>query len=368
MILIQEYTLSVFFFILAMICWGSWANSLKIAPSTWSFELFYWDFTVGLIFSALIFALTLGSFGPHGRSFTNDLVHISRTSIFFALLSGFIWNAGTLLLSAAIRIAGMATAFPIGGGIAWILGIAVNYFIVLLDKGHPESNPLLLWGGTIFIIIAIVLTGKAYKDISEKTDKPANKGILLSVVAGLLIAFFYGFLVKSLDGKYVTGGSGTMTPYTAIFIFTLGALLSTLIIIPVMMKKPVEGMPVPKGSYFSAKFSTHLIGLSGSFVFVSGLVASLIAIGPASPAIAYALSNAAPVVAMLWGIFLWKEFHRASKNTRIIVVLIFIFYLIGLGLITASNAKRIEHDGTKTSQTAVINFSNHGVNRGWKIL
>ena len=342
MILIHEYSIAIFFFILAMVCWGSWANSLKIAPGSWSLELFYWDFALGLILSSLFFAFTLGSFGTSGRSFLADLRNVSLISLLFAMISGFIWNTGTLLLSAAIRIAGMSTAFPIGGGLAWILGIAVNYIIVLMDKGQPESKPLLLWGGVLFIILAILLSGRAYKNISDIPDKPAGKGILLAVIAGILIAFFYGFLIKSLDSTFVTGGGGTLTPYTAIFFFTLGAFLSTLLIIPGMMRKPLEGKPVYARDYFAASWKTHLIGLLGALVFLSGLVASLIAVGAASPAVAYALSNAAPVVAMLWGIFLWKEFQHASKGTRIMVALIFVFYLIGLGMITFSNTKNKE--------------------------
>ncbi len=350
MILIHEYSTAILFFILAMICWGSWANSLKIGPKSWTIELFYWDFSIGLILAALLYAFTLGSTGTQGRPFREDLLSLSLNSLLFALISGFIWNTGTLLLSSAIRISGMAIAFPIGGGIAWILGIAVNYIIVLLDKGKPESNPFLLWGGVVFIILAIILTGKAYRHISEKNEKTAIKGIFLSVIAGILIAFFYGFLVKSLDGRFVTGGSGSMTPYTAIFFFTLGAMIATVIFIPVMMTKGRKENPLGAKDYFSASFPTHMIGLLGGLVFVGGLEASLIAVGAASPAVAYALSNAAPLVAMLWGIFLWKEFKNASKKTMIIVTMIFVFYLIGLGMITFSNTKnKKQNDDRQTA-------------------
>ena len=87
MILIQHYTLAILAFILCMICWGSWANTQKMA-SNYRFELYYWDLIVGILFTAFIAAVTLGSMGEQGRTFWEDLEQASRMSILMALLGG----------------------------------------------------------------------------------------------------------------------------------------------------------------------------------------------------------------------------------------------------------------------------------------
>jgi len=195
----------------------------------------------------------------------------------------------------------------------------------------------LLWSGVVVIIFAIVLSGSAYKKLSSQQKKPSLKGIILSGLAGLVIAFFYGFVVKSLDSQFVAGGTGVLTPYTGVFFFAVGAFVSTFFFNPFFMKYPVEGAPVKMKEYFQGNLTSHLSGVLGGFIWMLGMVISFMAVGAAGPAISYALSNAAPVVAILWGIFVWKEFKSAPKNTNLILTTMFICYLIGLVLITSSN-------------------------------
>jgi len=337
MVLIQNYSLAIAFCILAMICWGSWANAQKIASKTWRFELFYWDMVWGIVFVSMLAAFTFGSLGSSGRTFLTDLQSADAASIGYAMLGGALWNLGNLLLVAAIAVAGMSIAFPIGGGIAWILGTLVNYIIIILAGGVPSNKPGLLWVGILIIVSAIVLSGIIYKRISRIRKKPSLTGILLSVIAGLLIAFFYGFVVKSLDPVFVSGGTGNLTPYTAVVFFALGVLLSTFLFNPFFMAKPVEGKPVTMKMYFAGSNKEHASGVIGGMVWMLGMVVSFMAVGAANPAIAYALSNAAPVVAMLWGIFVWKEFKDADQKTNKFLVTMFSFYIIGLVLITFSN-------------------------------
>ena len=243
MILVHDYTLAVFFFVISMICWGSWANTQKLAQKNWRFELFYWDLTLGLLLTAFVAAITLGNFGTEGRTFFEDLSQAGASSIFNAMLGGIVWNLGNILLVAAIAVAGMSVGFPIGGGIAWILGIIVNFILVILDKGKPEGNVVLLFSGVLVIIVAIYLSMLSYKRLAREQQKPSAKGILLSVAAGLLIAFFYGLVVKSLDNTFVAGGTGTLTPYTGVFFFAIGITVSTPIFNPIFMRFPVEVNP-----------------------------------------------------------------------------------------------------------------------------
>ncbi len=337
MVLIQNYWLAIFFCVLAMTCWGSWANAQKLAAKTWRFELFYWDMVLGILFMGLLSAFTLGSLGSQGRPFLADLQTADWRSAGFAMIGGALWNLGTLLLVAAIAVAGMAIAFPIGGGIAWILGTVVNYIIVVSAGGTASRKPALLWTGVAVIVSAIILSSVIYGRMAQQKKKQSLKGILLSVVAGVLIAFFYGFVVKSIDPAFVSGSTGNLTPYTALFFFTVGVFLSTFLFNPFFMAKPVEGEPVTARMYFKGAFMEHTSGIIGGMIWCIGMVVSFMAVGAANPAIAYALSNAAPVVAMLWGIFVWKEFKDADGLTHKMLAAMFSFYIVGLVLITWSN-------------------------------
>jgi glucose uptake protein len=337
MLLIGNYPLAVIFFIITMVCWGSWANMQKVAEKSWRFELFYWDLSIGLLLFATLAAFTLGSMGDAGRPFLEDAQHADPSSILYAMLGGLVWNLGNILLVAAIAVAGMSVGFPIGGGIAWILGIAVNYVLVLLDPEKTfEGDPNILWTGVAVIMAAIGMSMLSYRRLAAKKKKPTLKGILLSVLAGLLIAFFYGLVVKSLDNDYVAGGTGTMTPFTGVFFFSLGVFVSTILFNPFFMRYPVQGLPVRMREYWNGNLKTHLSGIIGGSIWMLGMVLSFMAAGAANPAISYALSNAAPVVAILWGVLIWKEFKGAPKGTNILLLAMFILYITGLALITAS--------------------------------
>ena len=337
MVLIDNYFLAVCAFVFCMTCWGSWSNTQKLAAKTWRFELFYWDFVIGLVLTALLWGFTLGSLGEHGRTFWADLQQADSQSIFYAMLGGTVWNIGNLLLVAAIARAGMAVAFPIGGGIAWLGGIIFNYIIEVSGGAEQLVLPTsMLFTGVVIIFIAIALTMVAYKKLASQQEQTSTKGIVLSVFAGLFIAFFYGFVVKSLDPQFVTGGMGNLGPFNGVFFFTFGAFVTTFIFNPFFMKKPVEGDPVTMKQYFSGNFKTHSIGALGGLIWASGMVVSFMAVGAGDPAVSYALSNAAPVVAILWGVFVWKEFKGAPEGTNRILAIMFILYLIGLGVITTS--------------------------------
>lgn len=338
MTLIENYPIAVAFFVLTMICWGSWANMQKVAEKNWRFELFYWDLAIGLLLFATLAAFTLGSIGDAGRPFLEDLGNADSSSILYAMLGGVVWNLGNILLVAAIAVAGMSVGFPIGGGIAWILGIVVNFILVKLDPEKSfEGNPNILWIGVAVIIAAIFLSMLSYKRLATEKKKPTTKGIMLSVFAGLLIAFFYGLVVKSLDNTYVAGGTGTLTPFTGVFFFAVGVFVSTIIFNPFFMRYPVQGEPVKMKEYWKGNLRTHMSGVTGGFIWMLGMVVSFMAAGAANPAISYALSNAAPVVAILWGVLIWKEFKDAPKGTNTLLLTMFVCYIIGLVLITASN-------------------------------
>ena len=330
MVLVQNYALAVFLCFVAMVCWGSWQNTQNLIGKEWRFELFYWDYSLGILLFALLMAFTFGSFGEQGRSFLPDLAQADPKNLISSAIGGFIWNIGTLLLVASISIAGMSVAFPIGGGIGWTLGILINYI------GKPEGNPALLFGGTAVIVLAILLSMQSYRKLADHQKRPSFKGIALAFFAGLCIAFFYRFVASSMATDFGPADAGKISSYTAVVFFSIGAVISTIIINPIFMARPVQGEPVKMSGWLKGSPKTHLLGMLGGAIWCIGNSVSFMSVGAASPAISYGLSNAAPVVAALWGIFVWKEFKDAPKGTNLLLSMMFVFYLVGLVLIVYS--------------------------------
>src|SRR5688572_22526376 len=178
MYIISSYSLAVFFCIITMLCWGSWGNTQKLAAKTWRYELFYWDYVIGIVILSLVFGFTLGSMGEQGRSFTTDLAQVSSANLWSVILGGIIFNASNILLSASISIAGMAVAFPVGVGLALVLGVVLNY------NSASKDDPILLFTGVTLIVVAIIFNGIASGKMSSGEKKSSSKGIWLAVIAG----------------------------------------------------------------------------------------------------------------------------------------------------------------------------------------
>lgn len=327
MFIVDNYSTAVIFCIITMLCWGSWANTQKLAEKTWRFELFYWDYVIGIVLFSVLSAFTLGSVGEKGRPFLADLQQADINNIGSAFLGGVVFNAANILLSAAIAIAGMAVAFPVGIGIALVLGVLLNY------NAAQIGNPVFLFTGVALVVIAILFNAVAYKKAKEGTTV-TSKGILLSVVAGVLMSFFYRFIAASMDlQNFEAPAIGKMTPYTAVFIFSVGIFISNFLFNTVLMKKPISGAPVGYGDYFAGAFKTHAVGILGGLIWGLGNSLNLIAAGKAGPAISYGLGQGATLVAALWGVFIWKEFKAAPKQTNVLLAAMFFFFIIGIGLI-----------------------------------
>lgn len=326
MFIIENYSLAVVLCVITMLCWGSWANTQKLAAKSWRFPLFYWDYTFGVIILALIFGLTLGSTGEGGEPFMANLLNASREAVFYALLGGVVFNIANLLLVAAIDIAGMAIAFPIGIGIALVLGVIVNYIAT------PVGDPLLLFSGVVLVTLAIIVDAIAYKRISK--GSATTKGILISLAAGVLMGFFYRFVAASMSEDYVNPTEGLFTPYTAVFVFSIGIFISNFLFNSYFMYKPVQGEKVSYSDYFKkGSPKLHLIGILGGVIWCIGMLLNMIAAGEAGFAISYGLGQGATMVAAIWGIFIWKEFKNAPKGTNRLLALMFLLFIVGLALI-----------------------------------
>ena len=328
MFIVSNYPLAIIFCFITMLCWGSWGNTQKLAGKTWRYELFYWDYVIGILLFSLISAFTLGSIGSEGRSFLPDLAQADWGNIGSAFLGGIIFNAANILLSAAIAIAGLSVAFPVGIGLALVLGVIINYF------GQRTGNPLFLFGGVALVTVAILLNAAAYNKQAKQAKKVSSKGIVISLIAGVLMSFFYRFVAASMDlDNFVSPAAGKMTPYSAMFIFACGIFASNFIFNTLVMKKPFEGTPVSYKEYFKGGFNIHLVGVLGGLIWGLGNAFNLIAAGKAGATISYGLGQGATLVSALWGVFIWKEFKNAPKGTNTYLYLMFLLFIVGIGLI-----------------------------------
>jgi len=328
----QSYPLAIVLCVVTMLCWGSWGNTQKLAGKSWRFELFYWDYVIGILLFSLLLGFTLGSIGENGRSFINDIKQADAKNIFNAFMGGVIFNASNILLVAAMAIAGMAVAFPVGVGIAMALGVIINYVFA------PQGNPVILFSGVAFIVAAIVIDAFAYKNHSASMQKVSGKGILLSVSAGVLMALFYRFVASSMATDFVSPEPGKLTPYSAVFFFAIGVVASNFIFNYLIMKRPIEGEPLSFKDYAKGSFGVHLTGVLGGVIWNIGMAMSIIASGKAGFAISYGLGQGATLIAALWGVFIWKEFKGASKSVNTLIFLMFLAYLAGLVLLVYAGA------------------------------
>jgi len=327
MFILQSYSAAVVFCVITMLCWGSWANTQKLAVASWRFELFYWDYVLGILFTTLLFAFTLGSTGNEGRSFLPDLAQASRSNLLAAMVGGVIFNGANILLVAAISIAGMSVAFPVGIGIALVLGVLVNYV------NAPAGNAGFLFAGVALIALAIVLNARAYTRVQAKRASPSARGLVIAVLAGLLMGFFYRFVAQSMFNDFTVPEAGKLSPYTAMVLFAVGILLSNFLFNTYIMRRPFTGARVQFSTYFSGGWRNHLTGIVGGIIWCVGMSFSIIASGKAGAAISYGLGQGATVVAAVWGIFVWKEFKAAPSPVPLLLNIMLILYMLGIASI-----------------------------------
>lgn len=326
MYIVSSYSFAVVLCVVTMICWGSWANTQKLAEKSWRFELYYWDYVIGIVLMSLLFAFTLGSTGEQGRAFLPDLAQADFENLRNAFVGGIIFNAANILVVAAIAVAGMAVAFPVGIGIALVFGVLINYL------ASPQGNAGWLFLGVALIAIAIVLDAVAYRKKASQNKKVPTKGILLAVSGGVLMALFYRFVASSMATNLQTPEDGFLSPYTAVVVFAFGILASNFVFNTIMMKRPVEGNPVTFKDYFSGKIKEHLTGIAGGIIWCVGMSFSIIASGEAGFAVSYGLGQGATLVAALWGVFIWKEFKQV-KGTSGLLSAMFVLFIVGIGML-----------------------------------
>ena len=327
MFVVTSYATAVVFCLITMLCWGSWANTQKLASRTWRYELYYWDYVIGMVVAALLIGLTMGSLGSSGRAMLPDLAQAAGRNIFSVLLGGVIFNASNILLSASVSLAGMAVAFPLGVGLALVLGTIVNYV------GAPKGDPTILFIGVALIVVAIICNGVASARADRGDSGKSGMGIALALVAGVLMSFFYRFVARAMDlDNFESPTAGMLTPYSAIFVFSIGVFVSNILFNTLLMRRPLMGEPVSYQDFWAGGLRSHIPGLLGGLIWCIGTAFSYIAAGRAGAAVSYALGQGAPMIAAIWGVFVWREF-RGSRGTSGLLWAMFAFYIAGLALI-----------------------------------
>ena len=320
----HTFAVALAMMITSTICWGSWANTYK-GVKNYRFELFYWDYAVGIFLISVVLAFTMGSAGHDASSFLNNLHAADTSNLVYALIAGAIFNLANLLLVAAIDMAGLAIAFPVSIGIALVVGVVSSY--VLQARGDVR----LLAAGVGCALVAVILDGKAYGTLKTANRAVSKKSIVTCVVSGILMGVWAPFVTHTMTEGHVLG------PYTVAVFLTLGALLSCFVWNIYFMKRPLAGQPVKFSALFRGPASGHVLGLLGGCIWGIGTVFNLVAANFTGVAISYAVGQSAPMVAALWGVLAWKEFRGASRKAYVYLACMFLFYLLAILLISRAN-------------------------------
>jgi len=316
----ESYTVALSFMVLSMLCWGSWANTVKVCPG-YRFQLFYWDYVIGLLIGAAAWGLTLGTGGSTGRPFIADLLAISSSSFVFALIGGVIFNVANLLLVAAIEIAGLAVAFPVGIGLALVVGAVSSYVL------SPSGNPLMLFGGIVLVVAAILCDAIAYRLREEQHAGMSRRGVVISLISGLLMGSFYPFVARSMSGPNAPG------PYAVSFIFAVGVALCAIPINYLLMRRPLDAQaPVAMNCFVAAPFRWHIWGTIGGIVWCTGAVFNFVASRAhiVGPAVSYSIGQGATMISACWGVFVWREFSVSPRRAKSFLAAMFVLFLLGL--------------------------------------
>ena len=321
----QTYGAALCLMIAAMVCWGSWANTMKFVP-TWPFQLFYWDYVAGVLLVSILAGVTLGSTDGGPSSFWHNLSAASGQKIAYALAAGAVFNVANLLLVAAISIAGLAVAFPIGIGLALIVGVILNYALA------PAGNPLFLFGGVALVSAAIVFDAMAFRARDSEAGRK-TRGIGLSILCGLLMGSFFPLVTRASSGPTSLG------PYTVAFVFALGVLACSIPVNFYLMRRPITAdPPTSMREYFAGGVREHLSGVAGGAIWGLGAICSFVAAHASivGPATSYAMGQGATMISAAWGVFVWREFAQAPPSAKRLLPPMFILFILGLAAVAAA--------------------------------
>jgi glucose uptake protein len=326
MFVVESTGLAIALCVITMLGWGSWANTQKLAgKDRWPFELYYWDYAIGVLFAAIAIAATLGMTGDKGMSALDNLRQAAGGPMLQAAASGALFNISNILLVVAIDSAGMSVAFPVGVGLALVIGTLASYLQA------PKGNAAMIAAGVALVVAAMVLSALAHRQLPRKPGAGWTRGVVFASVAGCLMGFFYPQLMGAISPEIGSGSirRGFLTPYTALVFFAIGLVVSNTAVNTVFMK--AGGWSY--GDYLRGTARLHSLGFLGGVIWMIALGLNVIAAGVAGPAISYALGQGATLVAAIWGVVIWREFREAPAAATPLIAFMFLGYLAGLTLI-----------------------------------
>jgi glucose uptake protein len=344
-ILPSTYSGAILCLVFSMLCWGTWANLQKLTGK-WRYELFYWDFSIGIALAGVVAAFTLGSLNSTELTFQDNLLIASYHRISYAVEGGALFNLANVLLVAALSVAPMAVVFPIAVGVA----VVVESGWLLFPQ---QGSMVILLGGAVLVLSAIIVNAFTYSIYAQDqravkkalTPDPRTptaaaarppmpaKGVALSVVSGVVLG-----LVPPLADLSKSGDDG-LGPYTAGLIFALAALGSTFLLAPFFVTFAVHGAPVQLRAYFKGSKSVHLSGILAGILWSVGLIATFASGGTlatiqAGPVAPRAFAYGAAVLATLCGLLGWREFRGGSHRVRMLLTAMLILWILGASLVT----------------------------------
>ena len=353
MLIPTTYAATIVLLVFALLCWGSWANTLK--QSKWRFELYYIDFSLGAVIAAVVLAFTVGSMGTE-ISVQDNFLLSGKKQILYAFIAGCVFNLANMLLVAAIDLIGMSIAFPVAMGLALIVGVGWNYF--MLQTGSVPALAV----GCVLLLIAVIMAsiaqGKmaairsrfaAEKLLAEtpvesvlpakkkRSDMPAGPsaylGVWIAVIGGLLLGAFYPIAATSMEGEL-----GFSNPLAVTLVASIGILLSTIIYNLYFMNLPVRGLPISFFAYFTGTLKQHALGMAGGLLWMAGTCAAYSASlaqadSKATPTTTYAITQAATLLSVFWGLWLWKEFADADSGVKRQLAIMLALFIAGIALV-----------------------------------
>ncbi len=317
--------------LLALVCLGSWANTLKLGGSRWRWELFYFDFAAGAFLLSLLAALTLGTLGSE-LSFNDRIAVAGLRSQVFAIGAGMIFNLGNMLLVATVSLIGMAAGFPLVLGLALMVSAAAG--------GVQGVNPLFLAGGVVLVLAAVALAGAAArrripartsgnKQAVKAAGGRSAKALATGIIGGFLIGISAPLAESGLWGDLGLGA------YAGGLMFAIGLLISAFVLNLFFMGIGIEGGRITFGDYFKGSVRQHSFGVAGGMLWALGTLAALLAQSvptaeqPGAGTLMW-LTQGSVLLAVAWGLLAWKEFGNAPARARTLILASATFFAAGL--------------------------------------
>jgi glucose uptake protein len=351
MILPSSYSTTLWVLVFSLLCWGSWANTQKLARPR-RFELYYFDYLFGFLAVIVVAAFTFGSFNSSELTFQENFLITGYRNMAWAVAAGVVFSIGNLFLAATVSVAGLAVAFPLALGMAAVVGTAWN-----LTTG-AQGSVLLALSGAALVLIAIVLTAYTYGSHLDRalaaikqpafrpdprikapprptTPASAAQAIVLAVISG----FAFGFIRPMTDAA--RGGENGLGPYGLALLFGGGMLAIAIVLTPFFFNFPVSGEPLGMSDLFSGSGAQHLLGILGGVLAGAAILARFVAAATptlisVTPGLEFALTQGATILACLWGLLVWREFGSAGLRVQTLFGVMLIVFALGIAVLSVA--------------------------------